>query len=78
MQGKPPTFIITARYDVLRDEGEAFANRLVAEGIRVTLHLFSSQIHAFMRWGHVIFEAAVALAEASRFLRATFHDGGRK
>jgi hypothetical protein len=28
--------------------------------------------------GHVISEAAVALAEAGWFLRATFHDGGSK
>ena len=37
LAGLPPAFLLTASHDPLRDEGEAYAMRLIANGIRVTI-----------------------------------------
>lgn len=39
--------ILTAEFDVLRDEGEAYAARLVADGVSVVHQRFEGQMHGF-------------------------------
>ncbi len=48
LEGLPPTMIITAENDVLRDEGEAYARKLIKAGVDVSSVRVNNTIHDFV------------------------------
>ncbi len=48
LSGLPSATVITAGFDPLRDEGKAFADKLVAAGVAVNYHCYDDMIHGFL------------------------------
>jgi len=68
LRGLAPALVITAEFDPLRDEGEAYAERLKEAGNNVTTRRFDGQIHGFFAMGAVIPTANEAVALAADHL----------
>jgi acetyl esterase len=66
----PPAFVVTAEFDPLRDEGEAYAARLAEAGVPTTARRYDGMIHGFFSMGHAIDRARVAVADAGLVLRS--------
>jgi acetyl esterase len=58
----PPTLVLTAECDVLRDEGEALAARIVEQGGTCDLVRFDGMLHGFIRFPRRIDAAGEAIA----------------
>lgn len=65
LAGLPSAWIATAEYDVLRDEGEAYARRLEASGVAVRLRRFDGMGHGFVRMMNHVAEAHAAFDDVA-------------
>lgn len=75
LRNLPPALILTAEFDPLRDEGEAYADALRAAGVEVELFRFDGMIHAFVRRVEQFSGARTAIQKIAQHLRAVFHSG---
>jgi acetyl esterase len=62
--------VLIAEYDPLRDEGLAYAAKLEAAGVPVTVRRFDDQIHAFWSMVNLMESADAAVAEVGAAVRA--------
>jgi acetyl esterase len=69
LAGLPPALVVTAGFDPLRDEGEAYARRLRDAGVRVDSVGYGGMIHGFVPMGRLIDTAAHAVTLIAGSLR---------
>jgi acetyl esterase len=67
-----PAFVLTAEFDPLRDEGEAYACKLTSLGVDATVKRYEGMIHAFYGMKAVTPTAQQAIDDSVEFLRRRF------
>ncbi|MFM8266088.1 MAG: alpha/beta hydrolase [Acidimicrobiia bacterium] len=69
LKKSPPTLVITAEFDPLRDEGEEYAAKLASLGVNTSTVRFHGQIHAFFGMSELLDDAAAAISLSASYLR---------
>jgi acetyl esterase len=54
LSGVSPALVVVAGNDILRSDGEAYADALRAAGVDVEYECFDDMTHGFLRWGGVV------------------------
>jgi acetyl esterase len=68
LRGLPPTWLLTAEHDPLRDEAELLARRIATAGVSVTATRYLGMIHGFWRWPELFDAADLATGQLGAFL----------
>lgn len=68
--GLPPALVVTAGFDPLRDEGEAYAAKLREAGVEVKVSRYDGMIHGFASMIGALDDARKSIDEMGRELRA--------
>ncbi len=67
--GLPPALVLLAGYDPLRDEGAAYANRLIAAGTPASLIEYAGLAHGFFTMAGAVHTARLAVEQVAGALR---------
>lgn len=75
LKGLPEALVITAENDVLRDEGEAYAKKLNAAGVKVTATRYVGTIHDFVMLNPITHTPAprAAIKQATEAIKNALH-----
>ena len=68
-RGVPPTYLVAAELDPLRDDAATLAAMLAEHGVACSHEVFPGVLHAFLHNSRMLDAAAVALAHGGAFLR---------
>ncbi|WP_028782282.1 alpha/beta hydrolase [Thalassobacillus devorans] len=72
LNGLPPALVVTAEYDPLRDEGQAYARRLNEAGVAVEAKCYEGMIHGFFWMPGVLEQGKQCIDQASSALKRAF------
>ena len=72
LAGQPSALVITAEFDPLRDEGEAYGRRLQEAGVETTITRYDGMIHGFFGMVGIMDKSGLVMEEATAALRASF------
>ncbi len=71
--GGSPAVVVTAQFDPLRDDGDAYAQALAEAGVHVEHRRFTGLIHGFVDMGRHSPAADAAVAETCRLFGELLH-----
>ena len=69
--GLPPALIMSAEYDVLRDEAETYGKRLAAAGVKVWVKRYRGMTHGFVRLQNFVDVARTGMDDIAKALKET-------
>jgi acetyl esterase len=76
LSGLPAAVVVTAEFDPLRDEGEAYGRRLAEAGVPVVVTRYPGMIHNFLRTARAMRCGREAIKQMGAFLRETAAGAG--
>ena len=77
LRNMPDTLILTAEFDPLRDEGEAFGEKLREAGNRVEVHRIAGAFHGYFALGIKFLHVQESFAYVNRFLETEEQEEGK-
>ncbi|MEM9646699.1 MAG: alpha/beta hydrolase [Planctomycetota bacterium] len=68
LAGLPPALVITCEYDVLRDEGESYADRLKSSQVEVQWSRYEGMLHGFIHFASLFDDSDRAIKEVAAYI----------
>lgn len=69
LRSLPSAHVVTAQYDVLRDEGEAYARQLIAAGVPATAKRYDGNLHGFIHFAGMFDDGLTATQDIAEVLK---------